>query len=273
MKFEIKKKSENEVKFKVSGIDVSLANGIRRTILTEVPILAIDEVVFFDNDSPTPDEVLAHTLGMIPLKTPSGKYGLPEECMEGKSSKPCRVILTLDMKAGDTPLLVSSEALVSDDPEVAPVSNKIPITYLPPNGKLRLEAYAMIGRGKEHAKWQPVSTISYKYQPVIKINTYSCSKDCIKCVEACSQGVLTKKDGIIVVNPDECSFCDLCKDVCPKEPPAIEVSHLEDTFIFRLEPTGALPPSEIMSQCLKILKGRLFLFGRVFNEALEKSGR
>jgi len=272
MKFEIKRKSESEVKFKISGIDVSLANGIRRTILTEVPVLAIDEVVFFDNDSPTPDEVLAHTLAMVPLRTPPGKYGLPEECAEGKSSKPCRVVLTLDIKAGDTTILVNSEALVSEDPEVIPVSSKIPITYLPPNGKLRLEAYAIIGRGKDHAKWQPVSTVSYKYQPVIKINTNLCPEDCAKCVEACSQGVLTKKDGVIFIDPDECSFCDLCKDACPKEPSAIEVGYSENAFIFRLEPTGALPPDEIMSQCLKILKDKLVLFGKVFDEALEKIG-
>lgn len=270
MRFEVKKESEGEVRFKIYGIDVSLANSIRRVILTEVPVLAVDEVVFFDNDSPTPDEVLAHTLAMIPLKTPAGKYGLPEECAEGRSNKPCRVVLTLDVKAGDTPVQVLSEALISEDPEVSPVSSKIPITYLPPNGKLRFEAYAVMGRGKDHAKWQPVSTISYKYQPVIRINLEACPENCVKCVEACSQGVLAKKDGIIIIDSDECSFCDSCKDVCPKEPPAIEVGYSEEAFIFGLEPTGALPPKEIVSQGLRILKDKFTSFKKELDEALER---
>src|SRR3989338_9050267 len=47
----------------------SLANAIRRSV-AEVPTLAINEVEIFKNDSAIYDEMLAHRLGLIPLKTP-----------------------------------------------------------------------------------------------------------------------------------------------------------------------------------------------------------
>src|SRR3989344_4780539 len=47
-----------------------LANAIRRSI-EEIPVLAIDEVEFFKNDSALYDEFLAHRIGLIPLKTES----------------------------------------------------------------------------------------------------------------------------------------------------------------------------------------------------------
>jgi len=266
MKFEVKSKSSNEVKFRVSGIDASLANSLRRTILTEVPVLAIDEVVFFDNDSPTSDEILAHSLAMVPIRTVPGKYGLPEECADGKTSKPCRAVLTLDAKAGDSPIQVYSGALLSDDPEVYPVSLRIPLTYIPSNGKIRLEAYAVMGRGKDHAKWQPVSTISYKFQPIIAIDTSRCKKDCVECVKACPRGVLRSDGGMIVIDPDECSLCESCKEACPDKPPAIEVGYKEDTFLFRLEPTGALPAKEILLQALQILKEKSTQLQRTVEE-------
>ena len=46
----------------------SLANAVRRS-LSEVAILAVDEVEIFKNDSALYDEVLAHRIGLIPLKT------------------------------------------------------------------------------------------------------------------------------------------------------------------------------------------------------------
>src|SRR3989344_9307151 len=47
--------------------NLSLANAIRRSI-SEIPTLAIDEVEIFKNDSALYDEMLAHRIGLVPLK-------------------------------------------------------------------------------------------------------------------------------------------------------------------------------------------------------------
>ena len=50
------------------GIDASIANSFRRILLSEVPTMAIEKVHVFNNTSVIQDEVLAHRLGLIPLK-------------------------------------------------------------------------------------------------------------------------------------------------------------------------------------------------------------
>ena len=44
---------------------------------------------------------------------------------------------------------------MSEDREVRPVSETIPLVKLAVGQSVKLEAYARLGRGKEHAKWQP----------------------------------------------------------------------------------------------------------------------
>ena len=59
-------KKENQITFG-ADIDESLANAIRRYI-SEIPILAVEEIEIYKNDSPLYDETIAHRIGLIPLK-------------------------------------------------------------------------------------------------------------------------------------------------------------------------------------------------------------
>ena len=153
MKVEILKSNGAEFEFTLSDVTPTIANSLRRAILQEVPIMAIDEVEFKRNDSAMYDEVIAHRLGMIPLKTPSRGYVLPEECKCGKGRCPkCSVELTLKAEG---PTTVMSGDLKSSDEEVKPVSGSVPIIKLLEGQKLELTAIARLGFGREHAKWQP----------------------------------------------------------------------------------------------------------------------
>src|SRR3972149_1595116 len=92
MKVEILKQSENEVMFIVEGIGPALANAIRRAAMFEVPTLAIEDVYFNQNSSVLYDEIVAHRLGLIPLKTDLKSYNLPAECTcKGKLCAKCSV--------------------------------------------------------------------------------------------------------------------------------------------------------------------------------------
>lgn len=57
-----------EACFSLIGVDAAIANAFRRILLAEVPTLAIDNCFIMDNGSVIADEVLAHRLGLIPLK-------------------------------------------------------------------------------------------------------------------------------------------------------------------------------------------------------------
>lgn len=57
----------NGVSFIVEGIDLGLANAVRRTMMADIPTLAIETVWIEENTSVLPDEFLSHRLGLIPL--------------------------------------------------------------------------------------------------------------------------------------------------------------------------------------------------------------
>jgi DNA-directed RNA polymerase subunit D len=122
--------------------------------------MAIDDVVILENSSVLYDEILSHRLGMVPLKTDLERYVLPEKCDCGNplGCQKCRVLLVLDATAHDKPRTVYSGDLVSEDREIAPISASIPIVKLAQGQSVKLEAYARLGRGKEHAKWQPATS-------------------------------------------------------------------------------------------------------------------
>ena len=114
----------------------SLANAIRRSV-AEVPTLAIDEVEIYKNDSALYDEVLAHRLGLVPLKT--------EKSMSGKTK--------IDFKLSKTgPCTVYSEDMKGS---ADIVHGKIPITILAEGSKLELVATAVLGKGIDHSKYVP----------------------------------------------------------------------------------------------------------------------
>jgi DNA-directed RNA polymerase subunit D len=259
LEIKVLEKDHSNLRLLVKGIDVQFMNTLRRIVLSEVPCMAIDEVVVIENSSVLQDEFIAHRLGLIPLKTNLDDYNLPEEC-QCKSEfgcNLCRVTLTLDAEAKEETRTVYSGELVSENPDIVPVKDNIPIIKLAKGQKLKLEAYARLGKGKSHAKWQAVSLCTYKYFPKIEIIEKNCN-NCGKCVEICPRKVLAKSNGKVEVRDlMACTLCQDCVEICPKEPSAIKVEWEENSFIFNLESTGALTPEKAMKDALDRLDSQL----------------
>jgi DNA-directed RNA polymerase subunit D len=259
VEIEVLEKDDKNIRLLIRGVDVPFINALRRIVITEVPCMAIDEVVMIENSSILQDEIIAHRLGLIPLKTDLDSYNLPEECpcKSEFGCNLCRVTLTLDVEAKEGTRTVYSGEFKSENPDIMPVSNKIPIIKLAKEQKLRLEAYIRLGKGKNHAKWQPVSMCTYKYLPKIEISGKRCDA-CGKCVEICPRKVLAKTDNKIEVRDlMACTLCQDCVNACAQNPKAIEVGWENDAFIFSLESTGALPSERILSEATKILDKQL----------------
>ena len=255
MNAEILEKTDTNMRLIIGDVDAPFVNALRRIILSEVPCMAIDEVVVLENSSMLHDEVLAHRLGLLPIKTDLNAYNLPEECpcKSEFGCNLCRVSLTLDAESVETTKTVYSGSLTSENPEIVPVSTNVLLVKLAPGQKIKLEAYAKLGKGKEHAKWQPVTVCAYKNMPQIKINPKACDA-CGECIKVCSKNILVNKSGKIETrNLLNCTLCQDCMDACPKDPAAIEATWDENTFIFNIESSGVLPPERIMQEAIKIL--------------------
>jgi len=221
--------------------------------------MAIEDVIIIENTSVLYDEVIAHRLGLIPLKTDLDTFVLPEECdckSELGCSK-CRASFTLEAESVDEPVMVYSSDLKGES-EVTPVSGNIPIVKLGPSQRLKLELYAKLGRGLEHAKWQPVSACAYKYLPKVTLNAGNLANPA-EVIRICPTDAYVNDPENKIAVRDELA-CTLCMDCVEKATPIdakkafpVKVEEDDTAFIFYVESTGALPPQRIVSEASKIL--------------------
>jgi len=229
-----------------------LVNSLRRAIISEVPIFAVDEVIFFENSTPFFDEYIAHRLAMVPLKT---------DLSIVKADPDRTVVLELVKEAKESVETVYSGELKSSDPLIVPANERIPIIKMRQGQRIRLQAIARVGRGKEHSKWQPAAAVGYSFMPVYELEK-SLLKDydlsnCKDCME--TKGKIVKVDYPIL-----CEGCLEALERCRlNNPDRVKRSWDHSRIIIRYESTGSLAASEIFLEALNQLKLK-------FNEFLEK---
>jgi DNA-directed RNA polymerase subunit D len=155
LSLDVVSQDKQRISVKLKGIPLQYTNALRRVCLNGVPVFAIDTVDIIENSSVLADEGLTHRLALIPLKTDLTRFVEPSkcECKSETGCSNCRVMLVLDSGESDTTRTVLSNELSSEDEDVKPVSDKIPIVELAPGQRVKVEAYARLGRGSEHAKW------------------------------------------------------------------------------------------------------------------------
>ena len=218
----------NKILFE-TDMNISLANAIRRSV-NEIPVLAIDEVDIYKNDSALYDEIVAHRLGLIPLKNQKVKKDTP-------------IQLKLKAKGGEEMGVLSGELgedVVYDD---------MPIVLLEKGQELELVARARQGIGIEHAKFVP-GLVFYKQKSDITISPEG-----------------AKHEELAVLYPDFFEFtegklkvideiaCDLDNvDVQDFKGVSIE---LGDNLIFSIESWGQMDAKEIFVESCKALKSNL----------------
>ncbi|MFT4244171.1 MAG: DNA-directed RNA polymerase subunit D [Candidatus Woesearchaeota archaeon] len=146
-------KQDNEAIFSFNKTKNEIVNSIRRTIIDNVLTFAIEDVEIIKNETPLYDETLAHRLGLIPLKTNLKDYNVKSKCScKGVGCALCEVTFTLQTQDNG---YVYSKELKSDDPQIYPVGGEIPITKIFGNKGVHIKAKAILGEGREHAKWSP----------------------------------------------------------------------------------------------------------------------
>jgi DNA-directed RNA polymerase subunit D len=257
MEIEFSSLDDTLARFTLAGASPAFANAFRRAMIGEVPTLAIEDVRIYDNTSAFFDEMLAHRLGLIPIKTDLSTYSTQENCTcGGAGCTGCMVTFTLSVEG---PKTVLSSDLIPQDPKATPVYDNIPIVKLTKGQKLVVEARAILNTGREHAKWQPTLVCGFKNYPEVSISE-ACDA-CGNCVDECPRDVLAvrgKKVEIVKGKLPDCSMCKLCERACMAsgigDEPAITISAEPDRYIFVVESDGSLPVKEIMDRALQYIR-------------------
>ncbi|MAG61855.1 hypothetical protein CMI43_03520 [Candidatus Pacearchaeota archaeon] len=123
-------KDKQKINF-TSDMQINLANAIRRSVL-EIPIMAIDEVEITKNDSALYDEILAHRIGLIPIKTGANKE------------------IKFKLQVKGPKIVVSGDFKPSTDAE-----DNLPIVLLDKDQEVEVVGEARLGKGEDHIKYSP----------------------------------------------------------------------------------------------------------------------
>ncbi len=253
MKIQILERKGEKIRFIVEGVTPAFANALRRIMISEIPVLAVEWVDVFENSSILFDEMVAHRMGLIPLKFDPDKMNFREDCKcEGKGCPLCEVTFSLE-KGG--PSIAYSGDMISSNKTIAPTSPKFPIVKLMKNHYIKLYAVAHLGTGKQHAKFQAANA-SYQYYPEIKGDKCDNPKSA---VSACPKGIVGLKGNMpFIKKPEECDFCRACEDACN----GISIEGVSNKFVFSVESISGLEPAYIVNKAAEILKEKAEEFKR-----------
>jgi DNA-directed RNA polymerase subunit D len=265
MKIDIVEMTPMKAQFVITDTNPAFANALRRTIISDVPKMALDNVEFhlgpimdekgvaFESVSPLFDEIVSHRLGLIPIPTDLDAFNFRAKCTcNGEGCPSCTIMYSLNKKgpctvySGDLEPVGDSKYKIKDD--------LIPIVKLAEDQALLIYATAELGTGKQHAKWQAALGAGYRYFAKIEIDSSKCDLGG-SCVKVCPKGVLAKEDRKIVAkHPEKCNLCNSCVEVC--DAGVIKVTGDPSKVLFRFETDGSLTAKEVLSRGLKILDER-----------------
>lgn len=271
--------TEPMIEFDLIGCLPSIANAFRRLMISEVPSMAFEKVYMYNNTSIIQDEVLAHRLGLIPLKADPRlfeykseetsdegtdqdtlEFKLKVKCTRRKDAKNTSCFDSLyenhNVYSGQIKWVSKGkQGQILRESDVGPVHDKILISKMRPGHELDIKLLAVKGIGKDHAKFSPVSTASYRLLPELTITRPVFGEDA-KTLQSCFS------PGVIGINDDNQAYVkdaryDTCsRNVCryPNLVDAVVMARIRDHFIFSVESVGAYPPHDIFLEAVKILK-------------------
>ncbi|XP_058115324.1 uncharacterized protein LOC131258205 [Magnolia sinica] len=290
---EVVRLTEDEIEFDMIGIDASLANAFRRILIAELPTMAIEKVFVANNTSVVQDEVLAHRLGLIPIKADPRLFEYVSENDSAKEKNTIVFKLDVQCKKGGGRIKVKSNELkwlpngsefavpssqqsqkpktytsfscsqdslpeFSNEP-IGPKHQDITIAVLGGGQAIELEAHAVKGVGKTHAKWSPVATAWYRMLPEVVLLKEVEDAKAEELVNRCPVDVFDIEDvgkgkkKATVARPRACTLCRECIRGGDWEK-YVELRRVKDHFIFTIESTGALPPEVLFTEAVKILE-------------------
>lgn len=295
-KLDVKSKTDEKIVFHMSGVDAPIANALRRILIAEVPTMAVETVNIYNNSSILQDEVLAHRLGLVPIKVDPRLFEYKDvdsrdqavqqgdgsvEDGEGETEENtlvfhlkarCQLDLTKDQELPIDERLINgsiysrqlewvpigkqAETFADNPPTV--VHPNILLARMRPGQELDLELKCEKGLGKDHAKWSPVCTASYRLLPDVAIVGPPILDDEIPQAQLiCGPDVfdiVERDDGhkeAVLARPHLCSMAR--NGFTPEWNKRIKIYRIKDHFIFSIESVGQYTAAELFTEAIDVL--------------------
>ena len=194
VKTKVIEESDEKIRILLTDTDRAFVNSIRRTLISDTPKMAIDTVRFemgttemdgevWETDVPLPDEMIAQRLAMLPIPTRHDEFYFQDSCPtcselvdEDRGCPLCTMLFTCKSFGSEEGRMVTAGDMHFLGEEHLNIPEKyltIPITKLFRGQMIEFYATAVMGRGRDHAKWSPVCGIAFtpRYIGVINIKS------------------------------------------------------------------------------------------------------
>jgi len=241
-------KKDMKLSFELNDCDEAFANSIRRTIIEEVPTLAVEDIEIKENSSALYDEMLALRIGLCPIKTDLSSYRLPtteDEVNERAASCTLQLSLKVSKKG-----YVYGEDATSKDTKCTFVHPKMPIVKLAAKQKVDCVMFAVMGQGKDHIKWSP-GIVWFHHQADVKVNQKANLVEQFK--HKYPPQIIDKSGKILKDKIVELQLFDAVDGICDD---LIKVIFEDNKFIFNVESWGQLTCTKMLDESANILHNK-----------------
>ena len=266
MRIDILEMEERRARFILRDATPAKANALRRTMLSDLPKMAIDKVEFhlgsidvdgkdFESVTPLFDEVIAHRLGMVPVPTDLDLFTFQEKCVcEGEGCPSCTIMYSLNKNGPCTVYSGDLEPLGSPDLRVK--DEHIPLVELSNGQSVLIYAHAVMGTAKKHVKWQVANGVGYKYMPVVTVRSSANAKEV---EESCPRKVFDV-DGknLVAARPMDCILCDSCVEIDGGK--SVSVKGDDKNFVFTFETDGSLSAEKALRKAAELISEKTKAF-------------
>ena len=196
VKTKVIEENDEKITILLSDADRAFVNAIRRTLISDTPKMAIDTVRFemgtieqdgevWESNAPLPDEVVAQRLAMIPIPTKHDEFHFQDSCpscaelvVEDRGCPLCTMIYTCKVfgSEGGRTVTAGDMSFLGAGGNISDKYHSIPITKLSHGQMIEFYATAIMGRGRDHAKWSPVCGTTFSSRQAGVINNKTKSK-------------------------------------------------------------------------------------------------
>ncbi|XP_059965054.1 DNA-directed RNA polymerases I and III subunit RPAC1 isoform X3 [Mesoplodon densirostris] len=225
---------ENSLEFDMVGIDAAIANAFRRILLAEVPTMAVEKVLVYNNTSIVQDEILAHRLGLIPIHADPRLFEYRNQGDEEGTE-----IDTLQFRL---------QVRCTRNPHAAKDSSYPNELYV--NHKVYTRHMTWVPLGNQ-ADLFPEGTIRPVHDDILIAQLRPGQE--IDLLMHCVKGI--GKKVARVANPRLDTFS---REVFRNEKlkKVVRLARVRNHYIFSVESTGVLPPDVLVSEAIKVLMGK-----------------
>ena len=295
VEIEILHEDDKSMQLLLKKTDRALANALRRTMIADVPKFAIHRMrmdigmITDEADGKTyeslgamSDEMLAHRCAMVPVPTFIDEFHFQDECPDCKDLVPeqrgcpqCSVIYAIEQKGTEEGHTVTAEHLVVMGDmklQIPEEYRTIPLTKLYKGQYLKAVLWAVLGRGRDHAKFSTVSGVTFRPRQIGVMAKPRKAKllfdlDLTITRKDFTKGVLDDVDKVDLLRSD---LNHVGEGTARKAEfdGAIVLEDVEDEFVFSFETDGSMTARTCFEQACSELNSRFVDLAKDIDNAL-----